>query len=258
VSVQLHNIKQDLAAALVLLTRIPLRWNRFSDKAPDFNAAVWAFPVVGSVVGIVGAVAFALASGYGLPGLVSGALAVTAMVLLTGAFHEDGLADVADGFGGGKTAARKLEIMRDSRVGAYGVIAIVLAMILRVGGLSDLTPGEAAAAMIVAAMLSRLVMVYVMRYMPPARQDGLAHDTGKPELPPILVGTGLTFVVSFFLLGPSATIACFIAAFGIAAGIGAIARQQINGFTGDVLGATQQLADIAVILFLVGYWGSAI
>ena len=256
-SVRHHNHLQDLAAAFVLLTRIPLRWDRSSDGSPDFNRAVWAFPVVGAFVAIVAAVTFALATSFGLPGLVAGALAIVAMVLLTGAFHEDGLADVADGFGGGKSLPRKLEIMRDSRVGAYGVIAIALAMILRVGGLSVLAVGEAASALIVAAMLSRLMMVYIMRYMPPARKDGLAHDTGKPEMPQLLTGTVLTFVVCLFLLGPSTTVACFIVTFVACVAIGGLAMHQINGFSGDVLGASQQITEIAVLLFLVGSWGAA-
>ena len=134
---------------------------------------------------------------------------------------------------------------------------IVLAMILRVSGLSVLAAGDAASALIVSAMLSRLMMVYIMRYMPPARKDGLAHDTGKPEMPQLLTGTVLTFVVCLFLLGPSTTVACFIVAFVACVAIGGLAMHQINGFSGDVLGASQQITEIAVLLFLVGSWGAA-
>src|SRR5690348_3107689 len=125
---------RDVAEALRFFTR--LRMGERDSSAPlDIDRIAWAAPVAGVVVGLIGALALALTTLLGLPPILRAGLATAALVIATGALHEDGLADVADGFGGGATRARKLEIMRDSRVGAYGAIAIALALILRVGAL---------------------------------------------------------------------------------------------------------------------------
>lgn len=154
---QLHNFKQDLAAAFVLLTRIPLPNACLRDVPPDIIASVWAFPVVGAVIGGAGAIGFALAVTIGLPATASAVIAAAIMVLLTGGFHDDGLADVADGFGGGQTRERKLEIMRDSRIGAYGMLAIILVMGLRVSGFTALSIEQVFAASIISAMRKSVV-----------------------------------------------------------------------------------------------------
>ncbi|MBL6945594.1 MAG: adenosylcobinamide-GDP ribazoletransferase [Rhodospirillales bacterium] len=250
-SVPRHNPIKDLAAAFILLTRIPFPWKRVSDVPPDTVASVWAFPVVGIAVGLGGAGVFAAASFVGLPSLVAAFLAIGLMVLMTGGLHEDGLADVADGFGGGGTVERKLEIMRDSRIGAYGMMATIIALGLRASGLAALGGAQAAIALVVAGMMSRLMMTFVMRYLQPARRDGLAHDAGKPALPRILLGLALTLIVAIWLTGPVvslyaiglASLSCLIMA--------AIAKRQIGGMTGDVLGAVQQVTDIAVLLLFV-------
>ena len=256
-SAQPHDLIRDMAAATVLLTRLPLRWERFSGSAPDLNAAIWAFPVVGAGVGLGGGIIFAIANGFDMPGLVAAALAITVMVVLTGALHEDGLADVADGFGGGQSVEAKLEIMRDSRVGAYGVIAIVLALVLRVGGLSVLTAGDAFLALVMAGMISRLGMTLVMRYMEPARNDGLAHDTGRPEQARVVAGAIVTVLAGLVLLDGEVFVATLVVAAMTCLAVAAFARQQINGFTGDVLGAIQQVTEIAVLLILVSFYHGA-
>jgi adenosylcobinamide-GDP ribazoletransferase len=257
VSVQPRDLIRDIAAATILLTRLPLRWERFSGSAPDLNLAIWAFPVVGAGVGLGGGIVYSVADGFGLPGLVAAALAVCVMVVLTGAMHEDGLADVADGFGGGLGVAAKLEIMRDSRVGAYGVIGIVMALVLRVGGLSVLDVSDAIVMLVVAGMVSRLGMTLVMRFMEPARNDGLAHDSGKPTQNRVLAGAAVTNVVSLVLLEAEVLVFTLIVAAVTCLAAAAFARRQINGFTGDVLGAIQQVTEIAVMLVLVSFYHGA-
>ena len=122
---------RDIGDALRFFTRMPL--GEANASAPlDINRFAWAAPVAGVAVGLVGALALALTGLIGLPPLIRAGLATAALVAATGALHEDGLADVADGFGGGATRAMKLDIMRDSRIGAYGAIALALALILRV------------------------------------------------------------------------------------------------------------------------------
>ena len=251
VSVPRHNPALDLVAAFVLLTRLPLPWDRLTDTAPNLNRSVWAFPVVGVLVGGCGGIGYGAALMLGLPPMVSALLAVTVMILLTGAFHEDGLADVADGFGGGLTLDRKLQIMRDSRIGAYGMLAIIIAVGLRVFSLASFSFPHAVEVLIIAAMFSRLMMAFIMRALPPARNDGLAHDTGKPGLLSIGVGIAITFGITFALTNLQLTISICGVAIVSCLIIGWIAKRQINGFTGDVLGAAQQVTEISVLLFLL-------
>ena len=175
---------RDIADALRFFTRL-----RLGDPGPsaplDLDRIAWAAPVAGLVVGLVGALALALATLLGLPLLLRAGLATAALVVATGALHEDGLADVADGFGGGATRARKLEIMRDSRVGAYGAIAIALALILRVGALVAALDGgfwRASLSLILVAALSRAAALTPLALLPPARADGAGAAAGRLEL----------------------------------------------------------------------------
>src|SRR5437868_1519353 len=125
----------DLKAALMFFTRLPIP-NGAAMEEGALARATWAAPVAGVVVGLIGALVYWIAWKLNVPPLPSAVLALAATVAVTGALHEDGLADVADGFGGGKTIERKLEIMRDSRIGTYGVCALILSFMLRAGALS--------------------------------------------------------------------------------------------------------------------------
>src|SRR5262249_55292440 len=142
------------------------------------------FPVIGALVGFVGGAVLVVAERLGQGPLVAAGLAVLATIVLTNALHEDGLADTVDGFGGGATRERKLEIMDDSRVGTYGVVALVFSVLLRVGALISLSAGgsfRAAWALVAAEAVSRAAMVRLWHALPPARFGGLAHDTGPPD-----------------------------------------------------------------------------
>ncbi|TVQ59286.1 MAG: adenosylcobinamide-GDP ribazoletransferase, partial [Rhodobacteraceae bacterium] len=169
----------DVAVALALLTRLPVPVDHASAGARA-GAAAWAYPLVGALVGgIAGAVYLgltALGAGSGF----AAAAALGAGLLMTGALHEDGLADVADGFGGGWTPERRLEIMRDSRQGAYGVAALALALLAKWSLLAGLTGPEAVAALAAAGALGRGVMAPAMRWLSTARRDGLGAGAGRP------------------------------------------------------------------------------
>lgn len=246
----------DFAQAMTLLTRIPVPLPDpppASDPAPGQQSQriVWAFPLAGVVVA-VGAFSPAWIAGWwGLPpgGVAFVALAVA--IVLTGAMHEDGLADVADGFWGGWTRARRLEIMKDSRVGTYGVLALVLSVLARWWTLSQLsTAGELAAGLIAVAMLSRASMGVTMAWLPNARDSGLAHSYRRAGLRPAEVGVALAVIGAILLLGWGALAAVFWAV--IAAGaVALVARAKIGGQTGDVLGCQQQIVEITVLLVLV-------
>ena len=175
---------RDIADALRFFTR--LRLGAPAPAAPlDISRIAWAAPVAGAVVGLIGALVLALTALLGLPLLLRAGLATAALVAATGALHEDGLADVADGFGGGLTRERKLEIMRDSRIGAYGALALALALILRVGALAAALDGglwRGSLSLILVAALSRAASLTPLALLAPARADGSGAAAGLLEL----------------------------------------------------------------------------
>ena len=129
----------EIRLAFSLLTRLPV--GQIEGQVPPLAASGWAWPLVGAVVGAIMALAGGVGLWLGLPPVMVAILSLAAGAWVTGAMHEDGLADVADGFGGGRDRARKLEIMRDSRVGSYGVLALILATAFRAAGLAALALG---------------------------------------------------------------------------------------------------------------------
>jgi adenosylcobinamide-GDP ribazoletransferase len=241
---------RDVGDALRFFTRAPLGEPA---RAPfDINRIAWAAPVAGLAVGLVGALVLALTGRLGLPPLIRAGLATAALIVATGALHEDGLADTADGFGGGATRADKLEIMRDSRIGAYGALALALSLILRVGALAAALDGgswRAAAALILIAALSRSGALTPLALLPPARADGAGASAGRLDATALAAawGSGLIIALTLGLVALGITHA-LVAALASGAGSLAIvllAQRQIGGQTGDVAGAAQQCAEIA-------------
>lgn len=241
---------RDGKVALAFLTRLPVRPDPPWQDA-DLAASVAMFPLVGLLVGVLGALAYAAATALGLPPLPAAVLAIAALVCATGALHEDGLADLADSLGGASRAQR-LEIMRDPRVGSFGVIALALALLARVGALAALAgPAEVAAALIAAAALSRALLPLAMLALPQARADGLAAQAGRPH--PARVAAAVTIaILSALVLLPVVVAASASAAAALAgAMVALVAFRRLGGVTGDVLGAIQQLAEIAFLLSVV-------
>lgn len=240
---------RDILVALALLTRLPLPYADFAPNDPRPAAhAAWAYPLVGLVVGALSVLAAFAALSFGLPAGIAALFALLASVLSTGAMHEDGLADCADGFWGGWTKERRLEIMKDSQIGTYGVIALVLSFGLRWGALSALiATGGMMAALLSAAVISRAGMVLVMAYLPPARATGLSHQTGKPPRNAALCAGGLA-AAALALLIPAPLFGSISAVAFVMVLTTFIAKAKIGGQTGDVLGATQQLIEITVLL----------
>ena len=242
--------RSDLRAALLFLTRVPMRAARAESDGAPLGRAVRAFPIVGALIGLVAGIAYAIAAGIGLPDIVAAVLAIAAAALVTGALHEDGLADMADGFGGGSTRERKLSIMRDSRIGAYGVIALVVVLAAKVGAIADLADtGPVIAAMVAAAAVSRAAMPAVMLWLEPARAEGLAADAGRPPSTHVWTGIALAAVLAVGLLTWSGLVAFLIAGVGTA-GVAWLAERQIGGHTGDVLGGVQQISEVLFLLTL--------
>jgi adenosylcobinamide-GDP ribazoletransferase len=237
----------DFVATARFLTRLPLA-GLSSAHTGLLARSMRAFPLVGVVVGLAGWAAFAVADGIGLPSMATALLALVATVLVTGALHEDGLADTADGLGGGEGRAGKLAIMRDSRSGAYGVLAVVFSVALRAAALAVLTTPRVGAALVAAHAVSRAGLPIVMRWLEPARDDGLGASAGQPDDSAVAWCLGIAIVVALLCLGFGPGLVAIIVAAAAMAGLAGLAQRQIGGYTGDVLGFFQQIGEIVMLL----------
>jgi adenosylcobinamide-GDP ribazoletransferase len=234
-----------LVGAVQFLTRVPIRLDR---PVPHHRVVGW-FPVVGALIGlVVGGVAYGARLGVG-PTLAA-ALAVTVGLLVTGAFHEDGLADVADAFGGGWTEEQRLAILKDSRHGTYGVASLCASVVLRVVALAEVGSGAAMLTAAVAAhALARSAAVAALAVVPPATESGLGADVAKTAGRPRLTLGALSGVVIAAGVLDVATLVVAVAAVVVATvAVCALARRKIGGLVGDVLGAVEQVAEVAVLV----------
>jgi adenosylcobinamide-GDP ribazoletransferase len=237
----------EFKASILFLTRL-----RYGPSVPVGGAAiahaVWAFPLVGILVGLIGAVIYAFAARAGLPPWPAALLAVGATMAATGCLHEDGLADTADGFGGGSIRELKLDIMRDSRIGTYGVCALAMSILLRASALASLgRPGLVAAALIAAHGGARALLPVFMYVVPPARNDGPA-SAKEPPREAVIVAALLGVLVLFFCLGLLVGLVALILLLAGAGFMAWLTLAQIDGQTADVLGAVEQVGEIVVLL----------
>jgi adenosylcobinamide-GDP ribazoletransferase len=246
----LADLLRDCKVALAFLTRLPLSEGR-SWSGADLATSAPLFPLVGTLVGLAGGLAYACALWLGLPPLPAAAIALAATAWLTGALHEDGLADVADGLGGGRTPEAKLAIMRDPRIGSYGALALMLALLGRAGALAALAePGVVLVALVAAGAISRAALPAVMAALPQARADGLAAQAGRPHPLRAAAAALIAALIALALLGSAAPAALVAGALGALA-VALLAWRQIGGYTGDVLGAIQQLSEIGVLFGVI-------
>jgi adenosylcobinamide-GDP ribazoletransferase len=237
----------EFAVATALLTRLPVGAPAVADGA--VAAAGWAFPLVGAGVGAFCALVFFVAELLGAGSAVAALLALAGGLAITGALHEDGLADTADGFGGGSGREQKLAIMRDSRHGTFGVVALVLSIGLRGAALGAIgEPIGAGLALIAAHAVSRGALPALMRQLPAARTDGLGATAGRPSLAVTLIAAAVGGLLALATLGPGRGAAALVLAGGTLALAALLARRQIGGYTGDVLGAFQQIGEIVMLL----------
>jgi len=236
--------------AIAFFTRIPVI--RPAGAEWPLAEAAWAFPLVGAGIGAVAAFVFLSAQLVGLGDWPSALLAVLGGLLLTGALHEDGLADAADGLFGGADRDRRLAIMRDSRHGTFAVLALALSVGLRAAALAQI--GEAVfagLALVTAHAGSRALLAAAMSVLSPARDDGLGAGAGRPRPVTAVATLLIALAIAAAALGPEhGLIAVGIAAAAVAAAAG-IVQRRIGGYTGDVLGAFQQIGEIAILLAAV-------
>ena len=261
---------QDILFALLFLTRLPVSWllssRLFPDRSEESSAlCVWAFPLVGVLIGSIGAFVCLFFWWLGLPVFMTAVFCLLLLILLTGGLHEDGLADFADGLAG-HDPAHRLAIMRDSRIGSYGVLALVLALALRGGAIAEIIDQNMPdqdlldvvslfAAFITICVISRGAMLLPLILMKPARPDGLGkfYAQASPKNRFFLLATGLLITLAILILtfitdGKMQWLdgVIFLAAsVGIGCLPASIARSRIGGQTGDILGAVQQFTEIA-------------
>lgn len=243
----------DLRVAASFLTRLPLPIDHVR-AGETFARCGWAFPVVGAGIGAAGGGVLWLAAGAGLGPEICALLALACMALLTGALHEDGLADLADGLGAADREKR-LAIMADSRLGTYGALALIFSVGLRTAALASLPgPLTAAAALVAAGALSRAVTVPSLAMLPAARTGGLADRAGRPAAATALLALGLGVAAAIGGLLPVATdMGCLgTVAVSLVAGLFMVWAMWalLGGHTGDGLGAQQQVTETVLYLCL--------
>jgi len=252
-----------LARCVRFYSRLPVPKLPFEDDphgAPDFRVVPRVLPLAGTIIHLPAALVFLGVGSLGTSGLLAAALAVTIAILVTGAMAEDGLSDVADGFGGGHTVERRLEIMADSRLGAYGAAAMVMALLIRVMALGDLADlsgiWSASAALLAVGGVSRVAGLLPLVFLPPARAGGKSASVGRPTamtisvalIFSIVLGAALLFAGGFHARGIAlALILSLLSSFSMIA----LAQRMIGGQTGDVAGATQQVAEIVFFVTLL-------
>lgn len=244
----------QFAEALAFLTRYPLPGLLFIAEPAGARAA-WAFPLAGAIAAAVPALILAGLMMAGATPLLAVLVALAVYVLITGGLHQDGLADAADGLFGARTKERALEIMKDSRIGSHGALALIFVTAIKAASLADIAATGGAPLMFVAAAAAgRAVMVAHWHLLPPARPDGAAASLGRPGIRPMAVAilTALVIVAGLAgaagLIGPA--LGASLCAAAIAAAFTWFARRKIEGHTGDTLGATAELGETAFLAAL--------
>lgn len=252
--------------ALQFFTRLPIpAWVGF--EASWLQHAARYFPLVGCVVAAIAAGVYAAAA-LVLPAPVAAVLSTAASIWITGAFHEDGFADTCDGLGGGMTKERALEIMKDSRVGAYGAIGIVCMLATKLSALAMLPPRVAVAALFVAHPFSRLAATALIWKLDYVRGEGKAKPLAQQmtgaefALAALTCVLPVTCVLATGWMTPAALLAAMLATAGAALWLARLFVRRLGGYTGDCLGAVQQVAEalayVAVLATLGhGAWTSA-
>ena len=253
ISEHLRNWSEDFGLAVALLTRIPVP--QPADVTPERMArAQRAFPLVGAMVGLAVGLVDRCLLAIGIPELAAAAVAIGAGALLTGALHEDGLADVGDGFGGGRDREKKLAIMRDSRIGTYGVLVLLISFVAKCSALASLPVTGIIPALVVTHALARAAIPVVTANMPFARDDGLGRSAGRPDTASAVIAAVIAIVIALLCLPVGNAVLAVMVTAAAAAAMAMLAWRQVGGVTGDVFGAIEQTAETAVLLILAAQY----
>jgi adenosylcobinamide-GDP ribazoletransferase len=245
---RLRGIADDLRTCLLFSTRLPIPHSVPAGGA-DIARASWALPLIGVLIGLLGAAAYWIAFELHLPPLVCAALALVTTLAATGCLHEDGLADAADGLFGGRDRAERLAIMRDSRIGSYAACALIVSLILRTAALAALPgPGAVTLALVASHAGARAMMPGFLRLVPPARADGLAADAGRPPQPRAALAALLGVIAVIAALGTRRGLLALPLLLVLFVAVRRLCVQLIGGQTGDTVGALEQLSEILILL----------
>lgn len=227
-----------LVSALRILTALPVP----GKECPKTEDALYAFPFVGALLGLL----LWLTAQAPLPALVAAALLLTVQTLITRGFHLDGMADTADGFGGGFTRERTLEIMKDSRIGAFGAMALILTLLLKFSLFHALLSAGQPAALYAAMLISRTAQVFLCFTLPSARPSGMAAATVQNARPQHLT---VALLCAILLAIPAGLrfLPLMAVGLGVAFFWGRYCLRRVGGITGDLLGAANELVEISVL-----------
>lgn len=234
----LRRYYDDLICAGSVLTRFPVGRLANTETPWDLPRSTWCWPLYGAFIGTLSAGLFRALTLCGATPLLAAPWAVALPILLTGGLHEDGLADTMDGFGSGKDTQTKLTIMRDSRVGSFGAVALILYIITRITALATMPESALFPALIISGALARSAMPALVAFCPPARPDGLAKQLSGLSYDRMLSGLFCAFCLALLLLPHNIAFISCILTLGLVAIIRYQTLKHLNGFTGDTLGAT--------------------
>ncbi|HVF80261.1 MAG TPA: adenosylcobinamide-GDP ribazoletransferase [Solirubrobacteraceae bacterium] len=243
------SVVDEARAAVGLLTIAPVGRRELAEGS-EHGAALW-FPLVGGLVGGAAAGAYGLGEAL-LGGMYGAAFALTVSAILTGGLHHDGLADSADGLGVRGDLPRRLAVMRDSGIGAFGTLALIAFALLATAALARLSPPEAAGALIAGHALGRWAALAQLTFVAPARADGLGASFCADRLA-LVIGSVLATVIALVASGIGAGLSAVAGAVIAAAAIALLARRCIGGRTGDTLGAAVLVTELTVYSVLAAY-----
>lgn len=248
----------ETARAISFLSRLPVPDRVFAEHDGSLSTTAAAFPLAGLLVALPSAGILALCLALGADPTLAALLTIALHVAITGALHEDGLSDTADGLGGGHDRERALAIMKDSRIGTYGALALILSIALRTTALATLcmldTMAPAIVAWLAAASVSRAVMVWHWYMLPTARADGVASRAGAPDKPvaslALALGGGMAIALGWLAVPLAPLLAALCVSGILGYGFTAHIRRRLGGQTGDTIGACQQIAEIGFLVAL--------
>jgi len=239
----------DLSLAVGLLTRVPMP-HPVAATTEDLARAQRVFPLVGALIGLVVGLVDRCLLAMSVPALAAAVLALGAGAALTGALHEDGLADVGDGFGGGHDKSAKLAIMRDSRLGTYGMIVLLVGFMARASALASMPLTAILPALVAAHALGRAAIPVLAANMPFAREDGLGKSAGRPDQASAITAAIIGILIAWLCVPVTDMLLAVLVGLVGAAAIAALAWRQIGGVTGDVFGAVEQVIETAVLVMI--------
>ena len=247
---------KDFYSSVVFLTRFPAPPWVEAAKRP-LATSMWAFPIVGVLIAAVGSATYVCCDLLGLPVFIAALFTVVTIIIATGGLHEDGLSDLADGVWGGADPRQRLSIMSDSRIGAHGTIALITSVGSRTAAIAAISdPMLVLGALVATCAVSRGMMPIIMMVSRPAKEDGLGASAGTPAKSTCAVSLLLAFTITM-LSAPGGWLICMIAAAMGTLLVSWLAQRALGGYTGDTIGASQQLAEMFALAIIASALVSA-